>query len=510
MGMNSRRRLLRILIIFFASAMSIAVRSMDAAVSSRAPAVHIAEIVGAAYRPASNQFLLYAVEGDEHSGVEITTDDLRRIARAVFEVGNFAFSLEPERDGSRASDFGDLADPERLVGRLRDPEDSLAIYLRSLMSPDTLKLLDRDHVMAGQMKELRSGLIAGLNRARKDHILYDQERFYGYEISPDTQALLKTTEDSEDVLRRNRLLLEDALASLLANDFGRRMRIRYLPAQHETVLRSIFAGSGVERTFLTMDRVLKELSQRPESLAYGLRLGPSELLLCSREFESWVRSGREVEAYARNPYVTYYDMSATYVFDTFDDRLGVRFEKARVLVKTASRTDGTSAPECVQRFVQNLTANIDQLERSREIGAEFRRLKNLILLTKVMGFARQVFVPINPEALKLSVEVAPHQQPPDIMENWITVADPNGTPHALLVRGGILLAEGSYFAFPEAEPRLAPPTQEQSSSGSPATEKPGGRRGEGGDSGFVVAPDYRYGRNVWSIDISSILGIGRR
>jgi len=332
----------------------------------------------------------------------------------------------------------------------------------------------------------------------------------GTEYSPRTnEFVLYATEPSRttDTLLYVDDVIKIAQAVLSAGDFAfsleqekREMQIRYLPPEAEATVRPIFRWSTVEETLLKTDRVLKDLAHG-RKVADGLALGLSEFLICAQDVEAWVASGKSVESYPMDPYVTYFELAARYNFEGFEG-VGVWFEEPQILVKAASRKEGADPPECVRRFSEDLTANMYQLLAHYKLGQEFRRLRMLLLLCKTFGWARSIFVPIDQQWLKSLPTREVRNEPVRVRELPLTIIGRNKKVAALIVRGGILFSVMPGSVFP-AEPAGAL-TQARVRSNIRMEQSAGPA------PGFDVAPTTLGGRRLLKIDITALLGLKRR
>jgi hypothetical protein len=102
----------------------------------------------------------------------------------------------------------DLREPEALAARLKHAQDPLARYVRGQLSPDTLQLVDADEQAAAP--ELIEVLLADLNRLLFEPRLYDEQRFAGCDLSPDSLLLIGVRLRGKRLRCHNRRLLEQA------------------------------------------------------------------------------------------------------------------------------------------------------------------------------------------------------------------------------------------------------------------------------------------------------------
>ncbi|HET6975848.1 MAG TPA: hypothetical protein VFI24_05970 [Pyrinomonadaceae bacterium] len=113
----------------------------------------------------------------------------------------------------RPNDFTKLG---QLAGKLRDRKDALTQYLHGQFSADTKTQLQQYTGPGDPPEALRSLLLDDLNRQLKTGRLYDQARFAGIKLTPETVALVARTLETHEDLPRNRVLLEEAFPEEIA------------------------------------------------------------------------------------------------------------------------------------------------------------------------------------------------------------------------------------------------------------------------------------------------------
>ncbi len=105
---------------------------------------------------------------------------------------------------------GDLVDVPSLAGKLKQPADSVSIYLKGLLSREAAKALEKYQDAHSDPKPLQGVLVEDLNRIIDGPSIHDVARFTGVILRPETQHLLTQKPQEEALVRLNRLLLEDA------------------------------------------------------------------------------------------------------------------------------------------------------------------------------------------------------------------------------------------------------------------------------------------------------------
>lgn len=122
----------------------------------------------------------------------------------------------------RTSGFGlfnltDLKDPTSLASKLRDAHDPLSAYLKAQFTTATQQLLNGYNSTNLPSPELQQALIAGLNVLLSGTSLYNPQRFQQVRLTRTTQTLIAQNPQGTDLLRLNRLLLEEAYPVELAD-----------------------------------------------------------------------------------------------------------------------------------------------------------------------------------------------------------------------------------------------------------------------------------------------------
>lgn len=101
----------------------------------------------------------------------------------------------------------DLVDMPSLAAKLQE-SNQLADYLRSRLSGETRNLLSR--YGGGLDTKLKEALAQDMNEVVMGSSIYDANRFSEIELRQETQDLIDGSPQGEDLVRLNRLLLEDA------------------------------------------------------------------------------------------------------------------------------------------------------------------------------------------------------------------------------------------------------------------------------------------------------------
>lgn len=106
--------------------------------------------------------------------------------------------------------LSDLVNSGRLAVKLRDAVDDLTKYLRAQFSADAQQRLREYTGPAPPSEALQKILVNELNRQLKGPSLYEPTRFAKVSLREETKSLLDTKPQGPELLRLNRMLLEDA------------------------------------------------------------------------------------------------------------------------------------------------------------------------------------------------------------------------------------------------------------------------------------------------------------
>jgi hypothetical protein len=125
-------------------------------------------------------------------------------------VGSGPFLTYPEFPSSSLFSGGDLVNFQAFAYQLQPavPADPISQFLRSNLSPSTLTLLAA--YSGGANQPLENALVNDLNRIIQGGSIYDNTRFAGVTLSPETLYILGRNPQGSDLVRLNRFLVRDA------------------------------------------------------------------------------------------------------------------------------------------------------------------------------------------------------------------------------------------------------------------------------------------------------------
>jgi hypothetical protein len=118
----------------------------------------------------------------------------------------------PTQAGPTLTEDG-IADPSRLVGRLRDAADPVAAFVAGRLSPATAALLAASQPVP--LAQILPALVADLNALIAGPAIWDADRFANVPLRPATRDRLAAASGAGDPTL-NRMLLEDAFPIALA------------------------------------------------------------------------------------------------------------------------------------------------------------------------------------------------------------------------------------------------------------------------------------------------------
>ena len=117
-------------------------------------------------------------------------------------------------------DEDDLKDPAALVRKLQNPQDPLSRHLRDQFSEDGQQMLEEQRDSGALSGEHQKALVAELNRLLEGENLYDEQRFAQVTLAEDTHRVVDQGLQGRDLIRLNRLLLEQAYPEEVAKSFA--------------------------------------------------------------------------------------------------------------------------------------------------------------------------------------------------------------------------------------------------------------------------------------------------
>lgn len=115
-----------------------------------------------------------------------------------------------QNDNARLT-AGEITRAAQLAEKLRTRTDNVSQYLWENLSPDTQELLTQENNTDAPAEPLLKALLADLNRIIQGPVWYEESRFAGVTLAPETARLLRSSPTDAQFMRfLNRWLLEDA------------------------------------------------------------------------------------------------------------------------------------------------------------------------------------------------------------------------------------------------------------------------------------------------------------
>jgi len=110
----------------------------------------------------------------------------------------------------------DLNDAVSLAGKLRDQGTLLSDYIHDRFSLATQELLKNYNGASPLPEDLQKALLEELNALLQSGGIFDQKRFAEVDLRPETKRLRDQNPEGDDLVRLNRMLLEDAYSDEIA------------------------------------------------------------------------------------------------------------------------------------------------------------------------------------------------------------------------------------------------------------------------------------------------------
>jgi hypothetical protein len=149
-----------------------------------------------------------------HSIMRIRAEESKSTIR-LFDGKTLKGWLQIENSATSLSASG-ITDPSTFLARLSNGRDAVSLFLRSQLQ-DTVKAdLATFSPSIPTAKTIVAALVKNLNQIISGPSIYDQARFHGIPLRPETQQLLKHNDGGQQLARLNKLLLEDAYPTELA------------------------------------------------------------------------------------------------------------------------------------------------------------------------------------------------------------------------------------------------------------------------------------------------------
>ncbi len=159
--------------------------------------------------PLNLQDIYFITRPDGYSfGLLWREEDLKGLSGG-FEV------FEPMSQAQRLLSQWDLKDADGLAKSLKEAKDPVSRYLKSHLSRRTLQLLNDYSASGTWPQNIIKSLIDDLNYFIQGESIYDEAYFKNLPRRDETNELIRQNVTGRDLIRLNRLLLEDAYPDLI-------------------------------------------------------------------------------------------------------------------------------------------------------------------------------------------------------------------------------------------------------------------------------------------------------
>ncbi len=110
----------------------------------------------------------------------------------------------------------EIMDVGALTVKLREAKDPLSQYLREQLNPDVLRQIDAYNPFDYSATTLKAALVTQLNTLIQNKEIFDKKRFASLTLSDETERLIRQNPQGLNLVRLNRVLLEEAYPGVFA------------------------------------------------------------------------------------------------------------------------------------------------------------------------------------------------------------------------------------------------------------------------------------------------------
>jgi hypothetical protein len=155
-------------------------------------------------------------------GVDSTYTFLKRLREIshVVTIHGFDFSFHRASGGTSTFSMADIKDLALLAWNLTLPSGPVAAYVASQLSENTCRALFNYRDFGLHPTTVEDSLVEDLNRVVAGPSIYDARRFAGVHLRAGTKDLLANGSLRPDLIKLNRLLLEDAFPLEIAGKYS--------------------------------------------------------------------------------------------------------------------------------------------------------------------------------------------------------------------------------------------------------------------------------------------------
>ena len=197
---------------------------------------------------------------NQPSGLDLGENEQITVSKAVARAQGFAEYADKEKVKLLRKNVvipwfvvEELLDPVALSKKVVTSPDPLSRYLKGLFAPASLDVLSNPASTKQQQKFV---LIEEFNKAIQGALLYDDQRFLDISLSADAKRLKAQNPKGDDLIRLNRILLEDAYVRELKKN---------RPPEYQTFIVNV--SEIIDRGMIDKDPILQpnDLIIVPES-----------------------------------------------------------------------------------------------------------------------------------------------------------------------------------------------------------------------------------------------------
>lgn len=146
-------------------------------------------------------------------GLELQQNEQLTVSKSIARVQGFAEYADREKVKLLRKSVvipwfavEDLLDPFSLSNKIIASPDPVSQYLKNVFTPRSIEILSNPESTKQQQKFV---LIEELNKIMQGVLLYEEKRYEGIRLSADSLRLKAQNPKAEDLIRLNRMLLED-------------------------------------------------------------------------------------------------------------------------------------------------------------------------------------------------------------------------------------------------------------------------------------------------------------
>ncbi len=186
-------------------------------------------------------------------GVGLNEEVRARLYKNYESKAQVSIQRITEKSGTTLINMDELKDPERLVVKLRDGADPLSSYFHKHFSAKTQEMLKAYNDSHPPSNSLKEALLDELNKLLEQESFYNEELFAHVDLSKEAKKLLAKNLQGREIIRLNRLLLEDAFPQEIAKSQKRSPLLEVLINIFPTnPIKSLVEGNMLQIIFLAL------------------------------------------------------------------------------------------------------------------------------------------------------------------------------------------------------------------------------------------------------------------